>query len=83
MNRDSLEQHRQEYNNWEQKYSPNTFLEYDGPDGANFNTAKNNNHTCDYTWEWVTVKIRWQLTVDEKEHETLTDTTSITQKAAK
>jgi hypothetical protein len=41
MNRDSLEQHRQAYNNWEQKYSPNTFLEYDGPDGANFNTAKN------------------------------------------
>lgn len=34
----------------------------------------NNNHTCDYTWEWVTVKIRWQLTVDEKEHQTLNET---------
>jgi hypothetical protein len=31
----------------------------------------NTEYTCDYVYAWVSVKIRWQLTVDTDEHNTL------------
>lgn len=31
----------------------------------------NKEYTCDYVYAWVSVKIRWQLTVDTDEHNTL------------
>jgi hypothetical protein len=31
----------------------------------------NTTYTCDYLYQWVSVKIRWQLTIDTDEHNTI------------
>lgn len=38
----------------------------------------NTNFTCDYIYQWVTIKIRWELTIDDKEYNTIRNKTNTT-----